>query len=139
MKRKMYYSLYKNYYNQYPASDYDSATKTIMVDLPDIKQIRFPKNWERGLFCKYVTPGGCRVYAWGSGVTQSYLVECPIECEKRSKTIPPGVNNRQNVIDTVNEFEREKTETYRKLGWIEPTEIYNVWADNKNVPIPFRN
>ena len=106
MKRKMHYSLYKNYYSQYPASDYDSATKSIMVDLPEVKQTRFPKSWYRN--CNsYHTPGGCWVYTWNAGLAQKYLVECRIGAILLRRTIPPGINNRQIVIDTVNEFERE--------------------------------
>ena len=44
---KMKYALYKKSYSEFLATDYDSSSKTILVDLPDVKKQKFPKDWEK--------------------------------------------------------------------------------------------
>lgn len=103
--KKMPYSLYKKYYNQFSASDYDSKTKTIMVDIPDVKRKPFPKEWRRS-GNHYFTPGGCVISFWGSGLAENFEVTRDASYyDRRSKTICPGIDAREKVIETVKLFE----------------------------------
>ena len=54
--KKMPYSIYKKYYNQFHAEEYDSKNKTIMVDIPDVKRKQFPAEQYR-----FQNPGGREV------------------------------------------------------------------------------
>lgn len=103
--KKMPYILYKNYYNQYYSEDYDSKTKTIMVDLPDVKRKQFPKEWKRS-GNHYYTPGGCEVCVWNTGLAENFVVSRNISAYQRySKTICPSIDARDKVIATVALFE----------------------------------
>lgn len=106
MLKKMKYSLYKNYYWKYPASDYDKSDKTIMVDLPDVKQAKFPKEWKRD--CNhYLTPSGIRVYFYNTGLAQNYQIEISNPGFGFSYfTVGPGVNSRQKAIERVKQLEQ---------------------------------
>ena len=53
--KRMPYSLYKQFYSQFSAEDYDQKTKTIMVDVPNIRRKSFPKEWKR-IGNHYTTP-----------------------------------------------------------------------------------
>lgn len=103
--KNMPYSLYKKYYNQFRTEDYDSKTKTIMVDVPDVKRKPFPNDWKRD-GNHYRTPGGCDVYVWNSGLSENFEVYRNVSCYDRyHKTICPGIDAREKVIDTVKLFE----------------------------------
>ena len=103
--KKMPYSLYKNYYNQFHAEEYDSKTKTIMVDIPSIKRKQFPKEWKRD-GNHYFTPGGCEVCFWSSGLAENFVVTRNVSAYQRyTKTIYPGIDARDKVIETVRLFE----------------------------------
>ena len=105
--KKMPYSIYKKYYYEFHAENYDSKTKTIMVDIPDVKRKPFPKDWKHD-GNQYFTPGGCEVCVWGSGVSENFLVRRTVTAYYYlSKTIRPGINARENVIATVKMFESE--------------------------------
>ena len=105
--KKMPYGLYKNYYNQFCAEGYDSKTKTIMVNIPDVKRKKFPKEWKRD-GNHYYTPGGCEVCVWSTGFSENFLVTCNISAYQRyTKTICPGIDARDKVIETVKLFERK--------------------------------
>lgn len=104
MERRMHYSLYKTGYSQFPAKDYDPVTKTIAVDLPQIKRRQWPKDWKRE-GNEFITPNGCRVYFWNTGLAQNYMVEWyggPYN--RKSRTIPAGFDSFGKVIQTVKEF-----------------------------------
>ena len=100
MLKKMRYSLYKNYYRQYPASRYDAGSRTIMVDLPDAVPVKTPKTWERN-GNHYTAPNGCRVYFWGSGPARNYEIETP---SHERKTICPGVDSLARAIQYVDNY-----------------------------------
>ena len=103
--KKMPYSLYKNYYNQFRAEEYDSKTKTIMVDIPDVKRKQFPKEWRRD-GNHYYTPGGCTIFFWNTGFAQCFEVTRTVSYHVRyCKTIYPGIDARDQVIETVKLFE----------------------------------
>lgn len=97
MKKTLPYSLYKSFYNQFPADNYNAAKKTIEVELPEYKKPSFPKDWER-FGNHYTTPNGCRVYFWNSGFAENFI----IEYKGTSKTFSPGLYAREQVIDYVN-------------------------------------
>lgn len=103
--KKMQYSLYKKHYSQFPAEGYDSKTKTIMVDIPDTKRKPFPKEWKRD-GNHYFTPGGCEICFWATGLAENFEVIRNVSCyEQYRKTICPGIDARERVIETVNLFE----------------------------------
>ena len=103
--KKMPYSLYKKYYSQFRAEEYDGKTKTIMVDVPDVRRKPFPKDWKRN-GNHYYTPGGCEVCFWNTGLSENFLVTREISAYQRySKTICPGIDARDKVIETVKLFE----------------------------------
>ena len=105
--KKMPYSLYKNYYNQFRADEYDNKTKTIMVDIPDVKRKQFPKEWKRD-GNRYYTPGGCEVCFWNTGLAENFVVTRTISAFQRyTKTICPCIDARDKVIETVKLFESE--------------------------------
>lgn len=124
MTRKMKYSLYKKYYGQYQAHDYDSKTKSIMVDLPDIPRSKMPKEWVKDdVFPGMRTPGGCTVYTYGSGLSMSHRVERIIDNDLSGKKflvsgpwtptqrvyereIWPGVDRNERLIAAVEELEK---------------------------------
>lgn len=103
---RMNYSLWKQYYRKFPADQYDLQSKTILVDLPDVEPVKFPKEWRLD-GNHYFTPGGCVVTFWNTGLARNYVVEKfdPAYPLPLSKTICPGVNSAQRVIDTVKLFE----------------------------------
>lgn len=106
MLKRMPYSLWKNYYRSFPADQYDQGTKTILVDLPNTKTIRFPKEWKRRGGNCYYTPGGCCVYYWNTGLAQNFEVRKFVSAYyTASRTIHPGIDSRQRVIDAVKHFE----------------------------------
>ena len=103
--KRIPYSIYKKYYSEFSACNYDSKTKTIEVDIPDERRKPFPKTWTKN-GNHYTTPGGCDVYFWGTGVAENFLVRRYVTCyEQHQKTIVPGVNARERVLVTVAEFE----------------------------------
>lgn len=106
MKRRIAYSLYKTGYTQFPATDYDPVTKAIVVDLPDQPRHRMPKEWTRSGNA-YLTPGGCRITIWNTGLARNYLVEhgyCRIST-RRSVTIRAGIDSFERMLEAVREFE----------------------------------
>lgn len=106
MKRRIPYWLYKTGYEQFPASDYDKATKTIEVDIPPMKRRVWPKEWKR---CgnHFVTDKGTEIYYWNSGIQQNYLVQEPYKrFGRRECTISAGFDAFDRVIQTVKEFEQ---------------------------------
>lgn len=101
----MKYALYKKGYSEYRANNYDADKKTIEVELPDHKKIRFPKEWTKnGNY--YRTPNGCNVIFWGNGYGENFLVEHTDKTTNKhdSKTVNPGLYAREAVIDIVNQF-----------------------------------
>lgn len=105
MLKRMPYSLWKSYYRKYPADQYDIVSKTILVELPDIKPVKAPKDWIKS-GNHYFTPGGTTVTFWNTGLARNYIVERFISTYRQmSKTINPGLNSMQKVIDTVAYFE----------------------------------
>lgn len=103
---RMSYSLWKQFYSQFRAEDYDKSTKTIMVDVPKEKRKPFPKEWiHNGNY--YRTPGGCKVIHWNTGYAENFLVERYISAYNvHSKSVPPGIDSREKVMKLVEEFER---------------------------------
>lgn len=105
MERRIPYSLYKTGYDQFPATDYDPKTKTILVDLPQIKRRVWPKDWKRVGMNSFTTTNKCRVYFWNTGLAQNYLVEWyggPYN--QKSRTIHAGFDSFDRVMQTVREF-----------------------------------
>lgn len=103
---RMKYHLYKPYYCQFPAEDYDPVTKTIMVDVPKIRRKPFPKDWIRSGNA-YFTPGGCEIRFWNTGLAENFDV-CffvPGRCSQPHKIIHPGIDARERVLEAVNELE----------------------------------
>ena len=89
------YSVYKSYYAEYPADDYDPKKKTINVKLPDYKRVRLPKEWGAGPV-KYINHVKVQIYS--SGYSESYLIEQTVAPYRRMK-IYPGLKARERVID----------------------------------------
>lgn len=104
MLKRVSYSLWKNYYRSFSADQYDQQTKTIIVQLPDAVQIKWPDNWKR---CgnHYTTPGGCLVHVWNTGLAQNYYVE-HIKDGSLHRTIHPGVESRHMVLQAVEQIEK---------------------------------
>lgn len=101
---KLPYSLYKSFYSQFPAEDYDPRFKTIMVDMPAIRRKRFPGSWKRS-GNRYLTPGGCEVLFWNTGYAENFLVRRWFPHEIKEKTIHPGIDARDRVLECVARFE----------------------------------
>lgn len=112
LEKRIPYSLYKTGYDKFPSKNYDSKTKTILVDLPPIKRRVWPKDWNRIGGNSFLTPNGCRVYFWNTGLAQNYLVERYVGpfC-RRSKTIPASIDAYDTVLQTVQEFGDTQTST----------------------------
>ena len=106
MQRRIPYSLYKTGYQEFPATEYDARTKTILVDLPPMPRRMWPKDWKKD-GNHYATPNGCTVYFWNTGIAQNYEVEGPYSPHiRKHRTIPAGFTSFQRVLDAVNEFGR---------------------------------
>ena len=103
MLKRLPYSLWKNYYRSFPADQYDQGTKTILVELPDTPAIRWPKCWKRS-GNHYLTPGGCLVHFWNTGLAQNYYVE-HIKNSSLHRTVHPGIDSRLRVLDAVKYIE----------------------------------
>lgn len=103
--KRMKYSLWTQYYRQFPASQYDQATKTILVDIPDERRKPFPKDWRRSGGQRYFTPGGCEVDCWNTGFAENFVVRMVVRNEVYSKTIHPGIDSRDRVIQAVSILE----------------------------------
>ena len=105
MERRIPYNLYKTGYDKFPASDYDQKTKTILVDIPPIKRRVWPKDWKRVGGNWFVTPNGCSVYFWNTGLAQNYEVEWRSGNNNRKhRTIPAGYDSFDRMMQTVKEF-----------------------------------
>ena len=109
---KMSYSFYKKYFRECKTGEYDSQRKTIEIEVPE--RIKFPRNWKTNGAHRY-TPDGIEIFTYGSGYSESYYVtvrynthpEAKIPCiREQQKLINPGVNARQQVLDTVSEFSK---------------------------------
>lgn len=106
MLKRMPYSLWKSYYRQFPADQYDLASKTILVELPDVKPIKWPKDWRRNGGQCYITPGGCYVYFWNTGLAQNFEVRKLVSgYYTATRTIHPGIDSRQRVLKAVEQLE----------------------------------
>ena len=103
--KRLPYSLWKDYYHDFKSEDYDPATKTILVDIPDRKRIQYPKSWRKS-GNHYYTPGGCTVIFWNTGFARNYLVENGVGYRKVSKTIHPGIDSFDRLLRTVEELEK---------------------------------
>ena len=104
---KMKYALYKKSYSEFLATDYDSSSKTILVDLPEVKKPKFPKDWEK-VGNWYRLPNGTRVYFWNTGFAENFLIERTVTIHRiLSKTISAGINARQEAIETALRFDSE--------------------------------
>lgn len=103
MQKRMSYSLYKKSYSDFPSSDYDSATKTILVTLPDYKKPSFPKEWRKtGNY--YIVSRNTRVICWNSGYSENFVVESADGRTNKDKTFPAGLYTREKVIDYVSKL-----------------------------------
>lgn len=102
---RMPYSLYKPFYSEFPAEGYDPRSKTIMVDLPEVRKKRFPREWKR-IGNRYITPGGCEVIVWNTGYAENFVVRRWVSVrDSREKTVHPGIHAREQVLECVAEFE----------------------------------
>jgi len=107
---KVSYSDYKHYFHDCKTGEYNKNRKTIEIEVPE--RIKFPRNWKT-CGAHHYTPEGIEIYTYGSGYSESYVVmarhdinsngKVPHICEER-KSIAPGVNARQQVLDAVAEF-----------------------------------
>ncbi len=105
MLKRIPYSLWKSYYHQFPADQYDLSTKTILVELPDVKPVQWPKDWRR-VGNRYITPGGCDVHFWNTGLAQNYEVRKFVSSYyTATRTICPGIDSRQRVLKAVEQLE----------------------------------
>lgn len=96
---KMRYSLWKKFYSEFSASDYDADTKTINVILPYKPSHKMPKEWRRE-GNHYYTPNGCCVYFWGNGLERSYR----IEKNGKVQTIHQGIDSIDRLLDAVSKL-----------------------------------
>lgn len=105
--REMPYWLYKAGYSEFQATEYNPNTKTIVVNLPKMEPVRWPKGWTRN-GNGYFTPGGTEIRYWNTGLARNYLIQRVIgPYHKLSKTVGPGFNAFSRVLDTVRGFEME--------------------------------
>lgn len=107
---KVSYSFYKKYFRECKTGEYDEKRKTIEIEVP--KRPPFPKEWKADGGYRY-TPDGIKIYTYGSGYQESYLVSVLHEVELSSgekvvrettTMVRPGVNARQQVMDVVAEY-----------------------------------
>lgn len=96
---KMRYSLWKKFYSDFSASDYDENKRTINVILPHKPVHKMPKEWRRE-GNHYYTPNGCCVTFWGNGIERSYLVEK----NGKAKTIYPGIDCLERLFNAVSKI-----------------------------------
>lgn len=103
--KRIPYSLYKAGYTEFKAFDYDCKTKTIEVELPDHKKVRFPKEWHK-VGNNYYTPNNCVVSFWNTGLAENFYVEHHGSNTLKTvhKTIGPALDAREQVIAFVNQF-----------------------------------
>ena len=106
--KRMPYSLYKSFYSQLPAEDYDPKTKTIMVSVPSCSKQPFPRDWLR-TGNHYFTPGGCEVAFWSTGYAENFVVRRVCGRNIMQKTITPGIDARERVLKCVTLFEAIET------------------------------
>lgn len=105
MLKRMPYRLWKSYYRQFPADQYDQASKTILVELPDVEPVKWPKDWRRD-GNRYITPGGCDVCFWNTGLAQNFEVRKFVSSDyTATRTIHPGIDIRQRVLKAVEQLE----------------------------------
>ena len=104
MLKRIPYSLWKNHYRQYPADQFWQTEQTILVDLPEVKSVKWPDTWKLSENC-YCTPGGCSVYLYNSGLAESFRVERIVENHVYSRIIHPGLNSRELTIKAVEQLE----------------------------------
>ena len=107
---KVSYSFYKKYFRECKTGEYDEKSKTIEIEVPN--RPPFPKEWKADGGYRY-TLDGIKIYTYGSGYQESYLVSVLHEVELSSgekvirettTIVRPGVNARQQVMDVVAEF-----------------------------------
>ena len=107
---KVSYSFYKKYFRECKTGEYDEKRKTIEIEVP--KRPPFPKEWKADGGYLY-TLDGIKIYTYGSGYQESYLVSVLHEVELSSgekvirettTMVRPGVNARQQVMDVVAEY-----------------------------------
>lgn len=103
MLKRMPYSLFMSYYRSFPADQYDKQTKTVLVELPDVPAVRWPKDWKRS-GNHYLTPKGCLIHFWNTGLAQNFYIEHITDGSVRI-TIHPGINSRKRVLDAVRQIE----------------------------------
>lgn len=104
MIKRIPYSLYKTGYTEFKAFNYDRKTKTIEVELPNYKKIKFPKEWRKD-GNNYFTPNNCVVTFWNTGLAENFYIEHHDETLRTvHKTIDPALNAREQVIAFVNQF-----------------------------------
>lgn len=101
MKKRISYSLYRSIYAVFPAQDYNSADRTIDVDLPEHRRPRWPSCWRR-VGNMLLTPCGARVLFWGAGLAENFLIEHGSGYARQSMTIPAGLYSRECVIEYIN-------------------------------------
>lgn len=103
MQKRMPYSLYKGSYSEFPSSDYDKVTRTILVDLPNYKKPRFPKTWEKwgNHYSVDTGNGGALVSFWGAGLAENFTVEASKGYYNTIKHFS-GLYARENVIKYIN-------------------------------------
>ena len=78
MAKRIKYSLYKKSYNSLPTvpGSYDPSTKTIEIEFPDEKPVKFGKEWiATGGNAKRLDGYRILIRFWNQGPAQSYMVE----------------------------------------------------------------
>ena len=77
MIKRIKYSLYKSSYSDFPRipDSYDPATKTIEIDFPDEKPVKFGPEWIGAANSKRLKGTSVIIRFWGKGPAQTYRVE----------------------------------------------------------------
>lgn len=102
MIKTMPYSLYRNFYHEFPAENYNKAKKTIDVMLPDYVRPKFPKEWRKD--GNHYFYNGCTITVWNTGYAENFVVETGSTIhDHESITIPAGLYARERAITIVNE------------------------------------
>lgn len=119
MVKRIKYSLYKQSYNTLPTvkGSYDPATKTIEIEFPDDKPVKFSREWiTTGGNAKRLDGYRILIRYWNQGPARKYMVEA-IRDPYKYNGLPvqehiPGVGNAAKAAAIKRALELRDTGLY---------------------------